>query len=75
MKLKPLNTLLFLVALAVFIYAFFIYDTKKPLRHLPIYGERELNSSDTVYHTIPFFSFINQDGKTVTQKILTEAFM
>ena len=68
MKLKPLNTLLFIVALGVFVYAFFIFDTHKPIRHLPFYGERELKSTDTVYHTIPAFSFIDQDGKTVTEK-------
>ncbi|RVU00591.1 SCO family protein [Mucilaginibacter limnophilus] len=45
---------------------------------LPIYGEREpvtkaLNSqqvTDTVYHTIPAFKFINQFGDSITDKSL-----
>ncbi len=35
---------------------------------LPIYGHREFIEGidkDTVYHTIPFWSFVNQDGKYV----------
>lgn len=43
---------------------------------LPILGEREVVTKtvegksvpDTVYHRIPDFSFVNQDGKTVTAK-------
>jgi len=68
MKIKPVNVLLLLVALSVFVYAFFIYDNKKPLRHLPIYGEKEITAKDTAYHTVPAFSFINQDGQTTTEK-------
>ncbi|MCU0439602.1 MAG: SCO family protein [Raineya sp.] len=45
-------------------------------KKLPILGERqaidkEVNGkivTDTVYHTVPAFSFINQDGQTVTDK-------
>ncbi|RYY37653.1 MAG: SCO family protein, partial [Sphingobacteriaceae bacterium] len=47
-------------------------------RTLPIYGEREtvINTvngqqvTDTVYHTIPAFSFVNQYGDSVTEKSL-----
>lgn len=37
---------------------------------LPYIGERELapNGKDTIYHRVPPFSFINQDGKEVTDK-------
>jgi len=43
---------------------------------LPILGRREIKNvdfngkitADTMYHTIPDFSFTNQDGKTVTQE-------
>ena len=37
---------------------------------LPILGSREIeqNGQDTVYHTIPNFSFINQDSTVVTAK-------
>jgi len=45
---------------------------------LPIYGKRELvtktvngkSEEDTVYATIPAFSFVNQYGKTITDKDL-----
>ena len=72
MKIKFINLFLFLIAASVFVYAFFIYDNDKPIRYLPIYGEKNYNSengkTDTTLHTIHDFSFINQDGQTVTQK-------
>ncbi len=36
--------------------------------HLQYYGEKKLadNGKDTIYHTIPAFSLINQDGDSVT---------
>ena len=33
---------------------------------LPILGERDVQNGDTVYHTIPNFSFFNQDSLEVT---------
>ncbi|MBA3705007.1 MAG: SCO family protein [Bacteroidetes bacterium] len=72
MKIKFTNLLLLLAAAAVFVYAFFIHDSNKPIRYLPIFGEKSYESkngkTDTVYHSIQNFSFINQDGQTVTQK-------
>jgi protein SCO1/2 len=72
MKPKIINITLFAVAIGVFVYAFFVYDNNKPLRYLPIFGEKSYESingkMDTTYHTVKNFSFINQDGKTVTQK-------
>ncbi len=72
MKPKFINVALLALATGIFIYAFFIYDTKKPIRFLPIFGEQSIESkngkSDTIYHTVQNFSFINQDGKTVTEK-------
>jgi protein SCO1/2 len=68
MKIKPINLILLGVAVAIFIYAFFIHDNSKPLRYLPIYGEKDINGKDTVFHSVPAFSFINQDGKTTTDK-------
>ena len=37
---------------------------------LPYYGPKEAaeGSTDTIYHTIPPFSFIDQDGQTITDK-------
>lgn len=72
MKPKFINLALLIVAAGVFIYAFFIYDNQKPLRYLPIFGEKSYESkngkTDTIYHQVKNFSFINQDGKTVTEK-------
>jgi protein SCO1 len=34
---------------------------------LPIFGEREIEGTDTVYHTIADFKFIDQDSNEVTQ--------
>ncbi len=72
MKIKFLNVALLALALAVFIYAFFLHDTKKPIRYLPVFGEKSYESkngkTDTIFHTIPGFSFIDQDGNTVTEK-------
>lgn len=33
---------------------------------LPIFGEREVVGTDTVYHTIAPFSFVDQDSSTIT---------
>jgi len=35
---------------------------------LPIFGERDVNGTDTIYHTIADFSFINQDSAIVTNE-------
>lgn len=71
MKPKFINVFLLSLALIVFVYAFFIYDDKKPLRYLEIYGpktfEAKGKNTDTTYHTIPYFSFTNQDGAEVNQ--------
>ncbi len=36
-------------------------------RKLPYLGNRDFDGKDTVYHAIPDFSFINQDGDTLSQ--------
>ncbi|MFN6038901.1 MAG: SCO family protein [Bacteroidota bacterium] len=45
--------------------------TETPQNLLPIIGEKKLSSNgkDTVYHTIPEFSFTNQFGEIVNEKI------
>lgn len=38
-------------------------------RHLPVYGPSEVSAKgDTIYHAIPPFSFVNQEGKTITDR-------
>jgi protein SCO1 len=40
-------------------------------RHLPILGPAEISTAgDTIYHTVPPFSFVNQEGKTITDNDL-----
>lgn len=72
MKVKFINLFLLILAAIVFVYAFFVYDNSKPLRYLPIYGEKSYElingRTDTTFHTIQNFSFTDQDGKTITQK-------
>lgn len=71
MKPKIINSILVLLAAGVFIYAFFIYDHKRPIRYLPIFGNKSYESingkMDTTYHTVKDFSFTDQDGKIITQ--------
>ncbi|GAA4914207.1 SCO family protein [Mucilaginibacter defluvii] len=66
-----------IVATALFFSACKFNDGKTG-KALPIYGEREAVTktvdgkqvADTVYHTIPSFSFVNQYGDSVTNKSL-----
>jgi protein SCO1 len=39
---------------------------------LPIYGEREVNGADTVYHKIADFKFVDQDSNIVTQEMFRD---
>ena len=49
----------------------FLITGKNNFKHLEIFGPRDLDSKgDTIYHTIPDFSFTNQEGKTITKKDL-----
>ncbi len=74
MKIKFINLSILIIAAAIFVYAFFIHDTKKPLRYLAIYGptsvENKNGKTDTIFHTISNFKFINQNGDSISQKNL-----
>jgi protein SCO1/2 len=50
----------------------FKFGGSKPSKVLPYYGQKELatNGKDSVEHYIKDFSFVNQEGKTITQKNL-----
>lgn len=41
---------------------------KKNEAPLPIFGEREVVGTDTVYHTIGDFNFVDQDSATITNE-------
>lgn len=45
-----------------------LFSCENTSRKLPILGEREFVNGDSVYHTIPDFKFINQDGLEVSNK-------
>ncbi len=40
------------------------------VRYLPTIGNKSVVGTDTIYHTIANFSFVNQLGETITQKDL-----
>ena len=67
--MKKLLILLFLLSFPAVFYV--IMSTGKTnFIHLPYIGERELaaNGKDTIYHAIPPFKFVNQDGDSITDK-------
>jgi len=53
---------LFLVALTLTLFS----SCKPKERPLPIFGERDFNGKDTVYHTIAPFAFRDQDSTLIT---------
>lgn len=57
-------SLIFLVVICSFLSC-------KQDKKLPYLGEKELNAKgDSVYHAIPDFQFVNQEGDTVSQKLV-----
>ena len=67
--MKKLLALLFLLSFPAVLYVI-LSTGKTNFIHLPYIGERELaaNGKDTIYHAIPSFKFVNQDGDTITDK-------
>ncbi len=50
-------------------FYFFFASGKHHFKHLPVLGPFEISAGgDTVYHTIPDFAFVNQEGREITQK-------
>ncbi|KAA6438585.1 SCO family protein [Dyadobacter flavalbus] len=68
--------LIYLFILTVFVAGFSACSDSE--RKLPIYGERDTVTKtvdgkevvDTIYNTIPPFSFVNQEGDTVSEKLV-----
>lgn len=58
-----------LIALAG-VVAFSCIEKKE--EKLPIFGEKQVTATDTVYHTIGKFRFVNQDSVTVTNETLRD---
>lgn len=57
--------------LVIFSLAFFVSNCAEDKEvKLPVFGEKEFIEGvdeDTVYHTVPFWSFVNQDGDTISK--------
>lgn len=63
--------ILFVILVLPSIAYLLLSSGRNHFKHLPIYGPKDVNEKgDTIYHTIPDFQFINQEGKTITQKDL-----
>lgn len=66
----PCNPIVCCLSLWVFLICFWAACTNST-KKLPILGPKELSESketDTVYHTIQAFEFINQDGQLVNEQ-------
>jgi protein SCO1 len=50
----------------LFIFSTLFISCTTKEKPLPIFGERNVDGKDTVYHTIAHFEFVNQDGATIT---------
>jgi len=58
---------IFLYATAALIAGSITSCIEKKTAPLPIFGEREFNGQDTVYHTIGSFKFVDQDSVEITE--------
>lgn len=75
--MKKSLLLLVILLLPALIYLFFSTG-KHGMMRLPIFYPQDVKTVivdgkekiDTIYHTIPPFQFVNQDGDTVTEKIV-----
>jgi protein SCO1/2 len=65
MKSFPLNKFIFLVLVLAFSAC-----NNEPPHHLllPVYGEKKLGNTDTIYHTIGDFKFRNQFGDLISNE-------
>ena len=61
------GSLLFLIILVLFSCV-----GQQKNQKLPILGNHDINGSDTLYHSIPDFQFINQDSHIVTNESLKD---
>lgn len=69
-KYNKIAVLFGLLALPAILFYLVSTQSKTNVKRLPIYGIRDVaeGSLDTVYHTIPPFTFINQKGDSVSNK-------
>jgi protein SCO1/2 len=57
-----------IISAFIIIAATSLFSCENSSRKLPILGERDFVNGDSVYHTIPDFSFVNQDSCIITNK-------
>lgn len=65
------GAILFAILLLPTIFFFILHSGVNNFNPPPIYGPKKLaagSSTDTIYHTIPYFEFTNHLGQKVTQK-------
>jgi len=70
---KTITSVVIIGLAALFLFRGLLnYKSNKASKILPYYGNKDLasNGKDTIYHYVPDFKFINQEGKTITQKNL-----
>lgn len=60
--------LLFTASLVIATFFFTSSCIEQKEQKLPIFGEKEVTPTDTVYHTIGNFRFVNQDSNVVTNE-------
>lgn len=72
MKTQNLKRILILgILFGSSIFYLLLIQGENHFNKLEIYGPKEpVANGDTIYHTIPAFSFVNQEGKRITEKDL-----
>jgi len=63
----PISALLWCIHLTIGSFVFSGCIDRKE-QALPIFGEKDISGTDTVYHTIGDFTLVNQDSATVTNE-------
>jgi protein SCO1/2 len=68
---KSTNFILLIAGVLVLGTGIYFSFIKRAVKTLPYYGDRVAGANgDTTYHTVANFSFLNQEGKTITQQDL-----
>jgi len=73
MKIQNLKRILIILSILFLPCVFYLVliQGKNHFKQLEIFGPKEaIAEGDTIYHTIPAFSFLNQEGKTISDKDL-----
>jgi len=73
MKTQNLKRILIVLGILFLPCVFYLVliQGENHFKQLEIYGPKEaLANGDTIYHTIPSFSFVNQEGKVISDKDL-----